>query len=123
VLTATLEGSGKTDRADMAARANQERKPSASVAVATPAAATTTASATSRSFLTRPGFIHRQSPALEVLLMKHGYGLTCIFRGRHLNKSKAAGSARSAVLHDVDCNDSARLCEVVLQIVFSCRKR
>jgi len=122
VLTARLEGSGKADWADVAARANQERKASAPVTVPT-ATAATTASATSRSFLTRPGFIHCQSPALEVLLMKHGYGLTCIFRGRHLNKSKAAGSARSAVLHDVDCNDSARLCEVVLQIVFSCRKR
>jgi hypothetical protein len=88
--------------------------------IAIPTATTTT---TTRPLFTRPRLIDCQSPPLKVLLMEHGDGLARVVLGRHLNESKSAGSARSAVLHNIDCQHSPCLSEVILQIVFSCCER
>jgi hypothetical protein len=83
-------------------------------------AAAAAAAAAGRTFLTGAGFINRQSPALEILLVKHADCLGCIILRTHLNKRKAARAPGRAVLHDVDRDNGPCLGEVILQVVLGC---
>jgi hypothetical protein len=98
----------------------------AATAATTTAAATTTTSATppttttaGRAFFARTGRVHRQRPALEVLLMKRSNGLFGLRVRPHFDKSEAAGAARRTILHDINRNYRTRLREIIVQIVFS----
>ena len=108
---------------------NNLRHCGASEATLSPIAVTATASTTAatattcRPFFTRTGFIDCQGTALEVFLMEHGYGLARVFLRSHFDKREATRPPGRSVLHDIDCDHSACLCKMILQIVFCCGER
>ena len=90
------------------------------IAIAATAAAT---SRTGWAFFAGSGFIDGQGAALEVLLMEHANRLGGVFLRCHFDKCESARPSRRAVLHNIDRNHSARLCEMILQIVLRCGER
>lgn len=89
-------------------------------AAATTSAATATVAAApaGRALFARPRFVHRQGPPLELLAMKLGDGRVGLGLGAHFNKCKTARTSGGAILHDVHCDDGARRCKIILQIIF-----
>ena len=87
---------------------------------AAPAPSAAVAAATLGTFFTRPGLVHRQGATLKILLVKHRDGLGRILLGPHFDESKASGTTRCPVLHNIYRHDGTGLGEVILQIVFGC---
>ena len=87
------------------------------------AAATATATSASRPFFARARFVDGQRTALEVFLVEHRDRLGRIVLGRHFDKGEPTRSPSGAILHNIDRDHCACLCEVILQIVFSCSER
>lgn len=96
----------------------------AATAFTTAAAAATTAAvaaaaAARRTLFTGTGFVDRQGTALEILLMERVNRRIGVRLGTHLDERETPGTTGGAILHDVDCDDSASGGEMILQIIFS----
>ena len=91
--------------------------------IAIAATTTATAAAASRTFFARARLVNSQGAALEIFLVEHGNSLGCFLLGPHFDEREAPGTPRGSVLHDVDCNDHARLGKMILQVVFGCGER
>ena len=93
---------------------------SAASTISTAAAISTTTgtatAATSGTRLTGLRFIHRQSPALEFLVVEGINGGLPGSRRAHLNKTEAAASARFPVLDDLSRLDLAEFREQLLEV-------
>ena len=84
----------------------------ATTAFTTAAAAATTAAvaaaaAARRTLFTGTGFVDRQGTALEILLMERVNRRIGVRLGTHLDERETPGTTGGAILHDVDCDDSA----------------
>jgi hypothetical protein len=84
-------------------------------ATITTAAATTATTATALFF--RTGFIDGEIAAFEICPVKALNSLLCFLGGAHGDKGETAGTPAKAVNHEVGFDDSAVLCEGILQIV------
>jgi hypothetical protein len=106
------------------AKLRRSRKKTGLSPVAIAAAATaTTAAPASRTFFAGARLVNGQGAALEIFLVEHVNGLGGVLLGRHFDEREAPGTPRGSVLHNVDCNDHARLGKMILQIVFGCCER
>jgi len=91
---------------------------SAAATAAATTAAVTAAAAAGRTFFAGTRFIHRQGPALKLLLVKLLDGCIGFRLGAHFDKGKTTRTSGGAVLHDVNCDNCARRCKIILQIIF-----
>src|SRR5262249_10574822 len=91
----------------------------AAAATATVSAAATTTTAAG-AFFTGTRFIDGQGATLKIFLVEHLDRFGRILLRTHFDEREATGTARGAVLHDVNGDHRARLSEVILEVVF-CR--
>jgi len=90
----------------------------ATVSTAAAAATITAAAAAGGTFFTRTGFIDRQRTALKFLAVKLRDSRIGFRLGAHFDEGKAARTPGGAVLHDVNCDNCARGCKMILEIIF-----
>lgn len=102
---------------------HEGRRTLAPVPISATATATAATPSTGRSFFTGPGFIDREGPALEVLLVEHSDCLARIFLRSHFDEGEATRPTGGTVLHNIDRDHPACLSEVILQIIFCCGER
>jgi hypothetical protein len=90
---------------------------SAAAAAAIPAT-TTAAAAAGRTLLTGTRFIDGQGTALEFFAMVLADGCVCFSLGAHFDECETTRTTCGTILHDVDCDDCACTCKMILEIVF-----
>src|SRR5215208_5986642 len=95
------------------------------VAMACAAVFTTSATVTTRrpatrttAFFTRPGDIHRQGTALNVMAVERADSRLGLFRGAHGDESEAAWTPALAIRHQLGFEDSAMHAKGGVKIAF-----